>query len=65
MGLVLGEAFAAAQDISHTLVSGAILSIMLANGIPEAIAAAVLCGAICAGLDKARIIPNREQEEKA
>ncbi len=65
MGLVLGEAFAAAQGISHTLVSGAILSIMLANGIPEAIAAAVLCGAICAGLDKARIIPNREQEEKA
>ncbi len=65
MGLVLGEAFAAAQGISHTLVSGAILSIMLANGIPEAIAAAVLCGAVCAGLDKARVIPNREQEEKA
>lgn len=65
MGLVLGDAFAMAQGISHDLVSGAILSIVLANGIPEAIAAAVLCGAVCTGLDKARVIPNREQEGKA
>lgn len=60
MGLVLGDAFAAAQNISHNLVSGAILSIVLANGVPEAIAAAVLCGAVCAGLDRAKLIENKE-----
>lgn len=63
MGLVLGDAFAAAQGISHDLVTGAILGIVMANGIPEAICAAVLCGAICAGLDKAQLIQDRKQEE--
>lgn len=59
MGLVLGDAFAAAQNISRDLVSAGILSIVLANGVPEAIAAAVLCGAVCTGLDRAKLI-NKE-----
>jgi len=61
IGLVLGDAFAAAQNISRELVSGAILGIVFANGVPEAIAAAVLCGAVCTGLDRAKIIVNKER----
>ena len=62
MGLVLGDAFAAAQGISHEMVTGAVLAIVLANGVPEAIAAAVLCGAVCLGLEGARIIKTKKQE---
>ena len=47
MGTVLSGAFAAAQGISHDLVSGAILGIVLANGVPETIAAVALTTAIC------------------
>lgn len=61
MGLVLGDAFAAAQGISRELVSGAVLSIVLANGVPEAVAAAVLCGAVCLGLDRAKVIMDKER----
>lgn len=52
MGLVLGDAFAAAQGVSPDLVSGMILGIVFANGIPEAIAAAVLAPAVCLPLGK-------------
>lgn len=62
MGLVLGDAFAAAQNISRELVNGAILGIVFANGVPEAIAAAVLCGAVCTGLDRAKVLVNKERE---
>lgn len=65
MGLVLGDAFAAAQNIPYEMVGGAILGIVMANGIPEAIAAAVLCGAICTGLDRAQLIRKKGQEAKA
>ena len=65
MGLVLGEAFAAAQGIPQGLVGGAVWGIVLANGVPEALAAAVLCGAVCMGLDRAGILKNREGEAKA
>lgn len=64
MGLVLGDAFAAAQGIAQEMVSGAVLGIVLANGIPEAIAAAVLCGAVCLGLDRAGVIQKEGQEER-
>lgn len=60
MGLVLGDAFAAAQNISRDLVGGAILSIVFANGVPEALAAAVLCGAVCTGLDRAKVLEKKE-----
>lgn len=65
MGLVLGEAFAVAQGIPQGLVGGAVWGIVLANGVPEALAAAVLCGAVCMGLDRAGILKNREGEAKA
>lgn len=47
LGTVLSQSFAAAQGISHDLISGAIMAIVLANGIPETIAAAVLTAAVC------------------
>ena len=53
MGTVLSGAFAAAQGISHDLVSGAILGIVLANGVPETIAAVALTTAICLAVTKA------------
>lgn len=53
MGLVLSNAFAAAQGISHDLVSGALLAIVFANGIPETIAAAVLTPVVCLAATKA------------
>ena len=46
MGLVLGGAFAAAQGIPRGMVNGAVLGIVFANGVPEAIAAAGLCGGL-------------------
>ena len=53
MGTVLSGAFAAAQGISHDLVSGAILGIVLANGVPETRAAVALTTAICLAVTKA------------
>lgn len=53
MGLTLGGSFAAAQGIGGDAVWGAILAIVLANGVPEAIAAAVLTPVIVLALDKA------------
>lgn len=50
MGLTLGGSFAAAQGIARDAVWGGILGIVLANGIPEAIAAAVLTPVIVAGV---------------
>ncbi len=50
MGLVLGDAFAAAQGISPSGVWGGILAIVLANGVPEAIGAAVLTPPVCLAL---------------
>ena len=41
------DAFAAAKDIPVTAVTGAVLGIVAANGIPEAIVAAVLTVAVC------------------
>ncbi|MDR0964765.1 MAG: ECF transporter S component [Clostridium sp.] len=46
------DEFAAAKDIALTAVYGSILGIILANGIPEAIIAAVLASAISAVLLK-------------
>jgi len=53
MGLTLGGSFAAAQGIAGDAVWGGILTIVLANGVPEAIAAAVLTPAIVLGVGKA------------
>lgn len=61
IGLILGGSFAAAQGIPYEAVGGAVWAIVLANGVPEAIAAAVLCGGICTGLDRAGIIENKEK----
>lgn len=47
IGLVLGGSFAAAQGISSGAVAGGIMAIVFANGVPEAIAAAVLTPALC------------------
>lgn len=69
MGLVLSDAFAAAQNIPAEAVSGAILSIVFANGVPEAIAAVVLTTAVCLGVTKALGLrtgkpPKKEEEQK-
>lgn len=53
MGLVLGGSFAAAQGIAGDAVWGGILTIVLANGVPEAIAAAVLTPAVAIGVSNA------------
>ena len=60
MGLLLGDAFAAAQGIPFDQVAGGIMAIVLANGVPEAVAAAVLCGAVCVGLDRAGITCHKK-----
>lgn len=64
MGLVLQDAFAAAQGISHEAVSGAILSIVFANGVPETIAAAVLTPVVCLALRKAVPLLAQKRNEK-
>lgn len=64
MRLVFADAFAAAQEIPMNLVGGAIWGIVLANGIPETIAAVVLTAAICLAVTKATGLyrSNRKQE---
>ena len=52
MGLVLGDAFAAAQGVAHDLAAGMILTLSFANGVPEAIAAALLTPVVCLGLER-------------
>lgn len=42
--------FAAAQNVALNAVYGSILGLIAANGIPEAIVAAVLCTAVCKAL---------------
>lgn len=53
MGLTLGGSFAAAQGIAGDAVWGSILAIVFANGIPEAIAAAVLTPVVVMGVSSA------------
>lgn len=53
MGLTLGGSFAAAQGIAGDAVWAGILGIVLANGVPEAIAAAVLTPVVVLALTKA------------
>ncbi len=64
MGLVLGDAFAAAQGIAREAINGAILSVVLANGVPEAIAAAILTPVLCLALFKALRIGLEHQKQK-
>ncbi len=65
MGLTLGGSFAAAQGIAADAVWGGILAIVFANGIPEALAAAVIAPPVCLGLRKAlSIIPIKEGHSK-
>ena len=47
IGTLLADAFAAAKGIPLNGVSAAIMGIVLANGVPETIAAAVLTPAVC------------------
>ena len=46
------EQFASAKQIALDAVYGAILAIIAANGIPEAIVAAVLTTAVCKALKR-------------
>ena len=50
----ISQEFASAKGIAIDAVYGVILSIIAANGIPEAIVAAVLATAICKALFKLR-----------
>lgn len=66
MGLVLGDAFAAAQEIARDAVNGAILGIVFANGVPETIAAAVLTPVICLAVTKAMgVYQSKHPKEEA
>ena len=47
IGTILAEGFATAKGIPTDAVNGAVMAIVAANGIPEAIASAVLTPAIC------------------
>ena len=53
IGLVFTEAYAAAQNIPVEAVLGFILSIVAANGVPEAIVAAVITPAVCLPVSRA------------
>ena len=53
IGILLRDAFAAANNIPLGGVNAALMGIVLANGVPETIAAAVLTPAICMPLMKA------------
>lgn len=55
MGLIavlLGDAYASAQGVAREMVNGLILTTVFANGVPEAIAAAVLTPPVCLGVSK-------------
>ena len=53
IGVVFTDAYAAAQGIPVETVAGFILGIVAANGIPEAVVAAVVSPAVCVPLVKA------------
>ena len=53
IGVVFTDAYAAAQGIPVETVAGFILGIVAANGIPEAVVAAVVTPAVCVPLVKA------------
>ena len=53
IGVVFTDAYAAAQGIPAETVAGFILGIVAANGIPEAVVAAVVTPAVCVPLVKA------------
>lgn len=65
LGLTLGGSFAAVQGIAGDAVWGGILSLSLANGVPEAVAAAVLTPAVAVGAGKAlKLKRGRDQNAK-
>lgn len=64
MGLVLADAFAAAENITREAVNGAIWGIVLANGVPETIAAALLTPVICLAVTKAVGVIRTKQPKK-
>lgn len=53
IGVIFTEAYAAAQGIPADAITGFILGIVAANGVPEAIVAAVVTPAVCVPLVKA------------
>ncbi len=53
IGVIFTEAYAASQGIPAEAVTGLILGIVAANGIPEAIVSAVVTPAVCIPLAKA------------
>lgn len=61
MGLTLGGSFAAVKGIGGDEVWGAILAVVFANGVPEAIAAAVITPVIVLALTKAMGSVNRRK----
>lgn len=60
IGTLLADAFAAAKGISLNGVSAGIMGIVLANGVPETIAAAVLTPAVCMPL--MQVFPQYSQK---
>ena len=63
IGTLMADAFAAAKGISLEGVSAAIAGVVLANGVPETVAAAVLTPAVC--LPLLRVFPQSKQAVKA
>lgn len=61
MGLTLGGSFAVVKGIGGDEVWGAILAVVFANGVPEAIAAAVITPVIVLALTKAVGSVNRRK----
>lgn len=59
IGTLMADAFAAAKGISLDGVSAAIAGVVLANGVPETIVAAVLTPAVCAPL--MRVFPSYQR----
>lgn len=71
--LVLADGFASAKNIPIDAVSGAIMAIVLANGVPETLASAVLTPAVCLPIMKVfrldrhlpKAVPAKNQEKAA
>lgn len=63
--LVFREAYAAANDVAVSAVLGAILTAVAANGIPEAIVAAVLVPVVCIPLIKVLKLDDQRTVKKA
>ncbi len=59
IGTLFTEAYAIAREVPVTEVQGLIQATIFVNGVPEAIAAAILVPIVCVALEKTGLIPSK------